>query len=102
MRASNEERNKMLSLIKQWEQSGMRQKDFYQQHNIPAHVFYYWHKCYKKPKAGVRKPVPAVNNFVQLQPLLPLGSNIEMHLKNGSRIIFNQPVSVDYLKALIS
>ena len=30
MRASNEERNAMLALIKQWEQSGMRQKDFYQ------------------------------------------------------------------------
>ena len=102
MRASNEERNAMLALIKQWEQSGMRQKDFYQQHNIPAHVFYYWHKCYKNPKAGVRKPIPPVNSFVQLQPLVPSASNIEMHLQNGNRIIFNQPVSVDYLKALIS
>ncbi len=102
MRASNEERNAMLALIKQWEQSGMRQKDFYQQHNIAAHVFYYWHKCYKKPKAGVRKPIPPANSFVQLQPLVPSASNIEMHLQNGNRIIFNQPVSVDYLKALIS
>ncbi len=50
MRASNEERNAMLALIKQWELSGMRQKDFYQQHNIPAHVFYYWHKCYKNQR----------------------------------------------------
>lgn len=102
MRASNEERNAMLALIKQWEQSGMRQKDFYQQHNIPAHVFYYWHKCYKKPKAVARKPIAPVNSFVQLQPLVPSTSNIEMHLQNGNRIIFNQPVSVDYLKALIS
>ena len=101
MRASNEERNAMLGLIKQWEQSGLRQKDFYQQHNIPAHVFYYWHKCYKKPKAGTRKPIAPANSFVQLQPLVPSASNIEMHLQNGDRIIFNQPVSVDYLKALI-
>lgn len=102
MRASNEERNAMLALIKQWEQSGMRQKDFYQQHNIPAHVFYYWHKCYKKPKAGARKPIAPANSFVQLQPLAPSASSIEMHFQNGNRIIFNQPVSVDYLKALIS
>ncbi len=102
MRASNEERNGMLALIKQWEQSGMRQKDFYEQHNIPAHVFYYWHKCYKKPKAGARKPIPAANSFVQLHPSVPSASNIEMHLPNGNRIIFNQQVSVDYLKALIS
>ena len=102
MRASNEERNAMLSLIKQWEQSGMRQKDFYQQHNIPAHVFYYWHKCYKKPKAVKSKPVPSTNSFVQLQPSVSSTGNIEMHLPNGNRIIFNQPVSVDYLKALIS
>ena len=102
MRASNEERNSMLALIKQWEQSGMRQKDFYQKHNIPAHVFYYWHKCYKKPKAGAHKPITPVNSFVQLKPSVPSASNIEMHLQNGNRIIFNQPVSVDYLKALIS
>ena len=104
MRASNEQRNAMLSLINQWEQSGMRQKDFYQQHNIPAHVFYYWHRCSKKPKAGARKPIPAANSFVQLQPSVsvPSVNNMEMVLPNGNRIIFNQPVSVDYLKALIS
>jgi len=102
MRANNEQRNAMLSLIKQWEQSGMRQKDFYEQHKIPAHVFYYRHKCYKKPKAGVHKPVPAASSFVQLQQLVPTSGNMELHLSNGNRIIFNQPVSVDYLKALIS
>jgi len=102
MRANNEERNAMLALIKQWEQSGMRQKDFYQQHKIPAHVFYYWHKCYKKPKTGVHKSVPAASSFCQLQPSVPSAGNMEMHLSNGNRIIFNQPVSVDYLKALIS
>ena len=101
MRASKEERNAMLALIQQWEQSGMRQKDFYQQHNIPAHVFYYWHKCYKDPKAVPPKSIAAAGGFVQLQPLVPSSGNMELHLANGNRIIFNQPVSVDYLKALI-
>jgi len=101
MRAITEELNAMLAFINQWEQSGMRQKDFYQQHNIPAQIIYYWHKCYKKPKAGVRKPIPAANSFVQLQPPVPSSGNMELHLSNGYRIVFNQPVGVDYLKALI-
>lgn len=36
MRVSNEQGNAMLALIEQWEQSGMRQKDFYQKHNLPS------------------------------------------------------------------
>lgn len=101
MRAGNDQRKTMLGLIEQWEQSGISQKDFYQQHSIPAHVFYYWHGCYKKQKAGVKKPVPS-NKFVQLRPSLqPSASNVELQLANGNRIIFLQPVGVDYLKALI-
>jgi len=102
MRASSEQRIAMLDLIEQWEQSGISQKTFYQQHNIPAHVFYYWHKCYRKQRGSINKSVSS-NSFVQLQPSsVPLASNIELQLANGNRIIFHQPVCVDYLKALIS
>lgn len=102
MPASNEQRASMLALIEQWGQSGMRQKDFYRQHNIPSHVFYYWLKRYQKQKTRRRKLVPATNGFVQLQPSVLSSSNIELHLPNGNRIVFHQQVSVDYLKALIS
>ena len=101
MRASSEQRKTMLALIEQWQQSGISQKVFYQQHNIPAPVFYYWHKCYRKQRGGLNKSAP-VNSFVQLEPSpIPLASNIELQLANGNRIIFHQPVGVDYLKALI-
>jgi len=103
MRASNEQRTAMLALIEQWEQSGMRQKDFYQQHDIRSHVFYYWHKRYQKQKTRPRKSTPASGGFVELQPsVLSPNNNLELHLPNGTRLIFNQQVSVDYLKALIS
>ena len=102
MRASNEQRTAMLALIEQWEQSGMRQKDFYQQHNIRSHVFYYWHKRYQKQKTRPLKSIPAKSKFVQLQPPVLSSSNMELHLPNGNRIIFHQQVSVDYLKALTS
>jgi len=101
MRVSIEQRIAMLDLIEQWQQSGISQKDFYQQHNIPAHVFYYWHKCYRKQRGGLNKSNPS-NDFVQLQPSpVALAGNIELQLANGNRIIFHQPVGVDYLKALI-
>jgi hypothetical protein len=101
MQASLEQRKTMLSLIEQWQQSGISQKAFYQQHNIPAHAFYYWHKCYRKQRGGLNNSARS-NGFVQLQPSpVALAGNIELQLANGNRIIFNQPVTVDYLKALI-
>jgi len=102
MRASSEQRRAMLDLIEQWEQSGVSQKDFYHEHNIPAHVFYYWHKCYRKQRTSLNKKSIPPNGFVQLEPsLVPSASNVELLLTNGNRIIFHQPVSADYLKGLI-
>lgn len=64
MRATREQCKAMLGLIEQWHRSGICQKDFYQQYKIPAHVFYYWHKCYRKQRAGLDKLTPS-NSFVQ-------------------------------------
>lgn len=100
MRASNEQRRAMLDLIEQWHQSGISQKDFYHQHNIPAHVFYYWHKCYRKQRAGLNKSISS-SGFIKLEPSPLQSADIELQLANGNRIIFHQPVSVEYLKALI-
>jgi transposase-like protein len=101
MRASEQQSKAMLALIEEWHQSGMRQKDFYEQRNIPAHVFYYWHKCYRKQKGALPQSKSA-NRFVELKPSPVLNAaSIELQLNNGHRIIFHQPISADYLKALI-
>ncbi len=102
MRLRENDRKAMMTLIEQWQKSGLRQKDFYQQHNIPAHVFYYWLNCFRKQQAGkVVKQVPKANSFIQLQPLQIEGiNNVEIRLPNGIQIFFNSQVSVDYLKAL--
>lgn len=104
MRLPKNDRVAMMALIEQWQHSGMKQKDFYQQHNIPAHVFYYWHKCYRKKQKKEIKELPLTKNFVQLHPSSSRGSmgNIEIQLPNGVRIFLNEPVSVDHLKALTS
>ncbi len=103
MRASNDDRKARLELIEQWHQSGKRQKDFYQEHNIPAHVFYYWHKRYRKQKGVLPKKSKPANRFVELKPIPEMtAGNVELQFVNGHRIIFHQAVSADYLKALIA
>ncbi len=102
MRLGENDRKAMMSMIGQWQKSGLRQKDFYQQHNIAAHVFYYWLKCFKKQQTiKVDKQLPKAGSFIQLQPLQIASVNtIEIRLPNGIQILFNSQVSVDYLKAL--
>ena len=101
MQTGNEQRKAMLALIEEWHQSGMAQKDFYQQRNIPAHIFYYWHRCYRKQKGALPKS-KAISRFVELKPSAALtATNIELLLSQGHRIIFHQPVSAAYLKSLI-
>jgi len=102
MRLPQNDRKVMLALIEKWQNSGMRQRDFYRQHNIPAHVFYYWYKCFRKQHENkITNPLPSSNHFIQLKPSAtePI-NNIEIRLPNGIQIFFNDGVSVDYLKAL--
>ena len=104
MRLRENDRKAMMALIEQWQKSGLRQKDFYQQHNIAAHVFYYWLNCFKKQQAGkVVKQSPKAGSFIELQPLkIEAINDVEIHLPNGIHIFFKNQVSVDYLKALTS
>lgn len=102
MRLPENDRKAMIAQIEQWQKSGMRQKEFYQQHNIPAHVFYYWHKCFRKQQGGkISKQLPKANSFIQLKPLQTQAVNsVEIRLPNGIQIFLNNQVSADYLKAL--
>ena len=104
MRLRENDRKAMLAMIEQWQKSGLRQKDFYQQHNIAAHVFYYWLNCFKKQQAGkVIKRLAKASSFIELQPLqIDAINNIEIRLPNGIQIFVNRQVSVDYLRALTS
>jgi transposase-like protein len=102
MRLADKDRKAMLALIEQWQKSGMRQKDFYRQHNIPAHVFYYWHKCYRRQQQQKMVKLSSSSSpFIELQPsVIEPVSSIEVRLPSGIQIFLNTPVSVDYLKAL--
>ena len=40
-------REQMFEHINGWKQSGVTQKSFCEQANIPYHVFHYWYKVYR-------------------------------------------------------
>ena len=92
------DRQAKIDIIEKWKQSGLSQKEFYQQQNIPAHVFYYWHKVYRDQQHN--KASSFSESFVQIASSASVG-HIEVQFPNGTRIIFNEPVSCDFLKVLI-
>src|SRR3954451_1770550 len=89
----------MLRMIVTWKQSGLSQKAYCQHNNIRYYVFHYWYKRYRDQQGPVED-----GTFVPLnvKPSASQVSNsaIEMLLPDGKRILFHQPVSADYLKAL--
>lgn len=87
----------MFDYINQWQQSGLTQKAFCLQVNLAYHIFHYWYKRYR-----ITESKPA-SSFIKLRVSTPsISSHTELVLPDGKRLLFHQPVSIDYLKALIS
>lgn len=59
-----ERKQRMLELVKQWQQSGVNQRDFAALHQINVHTFRYWiHKARETPSTAegfVELPAPGV------------------------------------------
>lgn len=93
-------RQRMFAMIDAWQQSGLTQKAWCGQHDMRYHVFHYWYKCYRDAQAANKEP-----RFISLN-IKPssdtAGAHTELLLPDGKRLLFHQPVSSDYLKAIIS
>ena len=91
----------MFSKIRKWQQSGLTQKSWCEDHQIKYPIFHYWYKRYRSSD-----PSPATQNkfiALQIQPAATATCGcLELILADGKRLLFHQPVSTDYLKALIS
>ena len=102
MRATTEHRTAMFSLVETWQQSGLSQKVFCEQHQIVLHVFYYWYKCYRiQNEVSGGQPT---ESFIELHssPASSVEAGIEVLLACGHRILFHQPVAASFIKAIIS
>jgi hypothetical protein len=95
-------REQMFSMISCWQQSGLSQKAYCEEHGIRYHVFHYWYKCFKDARLPAKE-----NGFIPLKiersgVISTASAQVELVLADGKRLLFHQPVSSDYLKALIS
>lgn len=100
MRNQPEVREQMFKLIEQWQQSSLTQNAFCQQQSIRYHVFHYWYKRYREQQIVTNNNG---SSFVKLQIAKPVSSgSVEVYYPGGTRIIFHEPVSSNYLKSLIS
>ena len=95
MESREQLREDRFAMIASWQQSGQSQKQFCLQNNIGYHIFHYWYKVYRDGQPASNGPFVALDIPPQQQ------ANVEVHFTDGRRIVFHQPVSVDFLKALI-
>ena len=98
MQNRDEVRQQMFTHIEQWKQSNLNQKLYCEQHGILYHSFHYWYKRYKN-NTSTSPSAPFIQLQVQHQNMQ---TNVELLLIDGKRILFHQPVSSEFLKALIN
>jgi hypothetical protein len=97
MQSKETVQQQMFDYIDQWQQSGLTQKAFCERVTLAYHIFHYWYKRYRVAES---KPAPS---FIKLGVSSPsIFAHTELVLPDGKRLLFHQPVSTDYLKALIS
>ena len=88
-------RQQQLEMITAWQQSGQNQQQYCLENNISYHKFHYWYRVYRYKQTADN------GSFVTLNVTPAAQGNVELHFADGKRIIFHQPVCVEYLKALI-
>jgi hypothetical protein len=101
MQYDQQKQEDMLRMISCWKESGLSQKAYCQQNNIRYYVFHYWYKRFRDQQGAV-EDATFVSLNVKPSALPVCNSAIEILLPDGKRILLHQPVSADYVKALIS
>ncbi len=100
MRNNPEVLRQMFEMIEQWQQSGLTKKAYCEQQSIKHHSFYYWYKRYRQQHPDIDNNS---SSFVKLQiEKSPVATSVEIYFPGGIRLLFHDPVSSNYLKALIS
>jgi hypothetical protein len=99
MKKNLELRQQMYELIQQWKESGLSQKTFCEQQGLAFFRFYYWYKRYRTESASTDS---GNGSFVKLKIGKPSRKLCtEIYFPNGVHVVFNEPVSSDYLKKIV-
>jgi|SRR4051812_29159747 hypothetical protein len=95
-------KEQMYVHIEQWKQSGLSQKLYCEQQAVKYHVFHYWYRVYRDEHLAVQQQPKPSASFIPLTLSSSSTAIVELHLPGGHHLLFHQPVSAAYLKALIS
>lgn len=94
----------MFPLVESWLSSGLTQKEFSRQHQIPDHVLVYWIGKYRKVHGPTSRQTPGEGvstSFIRLSTATPSVHGMEVQLPTGVVIRFASPVPVAYLQQLL-
>ena len=92
--------SEMFSLVSEWQESGLSQIDFCQQHDLVPHRFYYWLKKYKH--SGSRSSIRS--SFLQVEVETgetDTSDEIRIQYPNGVIVSVGESVHISRLRALI-
>jgi hypothetical protein len=90
-------REENFAMIASWQQSGLTQKQYCEQKQVAYHHFHYWYRRYRMAPENVEKNE---SPFVAVKAPA-YSAHTELMFVDGRRLVFHQPVSADFLKALI-
>ena len=88
----------MFGLIRQWQGSGMSQKDFCKKKDIVYATFHYWYKKFRD--VDVHDDAPAPSFVPVTMPVVSSSSFCTVHMQDGMQIDFHAPVPPAYLNQL--
>jgi hypothetical protein len=99
MSTSNQQ--KFFDNIINWQKSGVSQKAWCAENNMPYSVFHYWYRRYRNLHPPEKQG--ATDRFVQLKVKdHSLGIPwCELILTNGQKFVFHQPLSADFIRSIL-
>lgn len=92
-------REEKFKMISAWLDSGQTQRAYCTEQGIPYHSFHYW---YKKYRDGQTVDQAIGQSFVKLKVSeVEPSAFAELHFLHGQRLVFTQPLGVDFVKSLL-
>jgi hypothetical protein len=96
--AKNESvREQMFVSIASWQQSDLSQKEWCRRQDIAYHIFHYWYRIYREEHSQTDHD----NSFVKLSVKPEANASCEVVFTDGTKILFREPVTVQFLKSLL-